>query len=291
MKRLIFLTVALSTSTMAGEAQVPTGVPGDWTLVPGFSDEFDGARIDGTKWRQNVAPWGERAWRQENVVQKNGVVTLTAKYEPHKNQGKDYFYTMGILQSEKCVTYGFFEARIKACDRYPGICPAFWLFSQGGRNPKFPHVTYSEVDIVELLQGNFIDARSKEIGPRHIDCNLHARILDENGKEVWRRPHQMPEVCEHKWEAPWDPRKEFHIYGAEVSPEKIVWYIDGKKVAEAPNLYWHLPMHIALTVEARPPLIRWAGEEGRIPNLEGITKEGFPTHMTVDYVRSWVRKK
>ena len=46
---------------------------------------------------------------------------------------------------------------------------------------------------------------------------------------------------------------------------------------------------VTLTMEARPPLIAWAGEDGREPVPEAATAEGFPTGMAVDYVRSWTK--
>jgi len=48
-------------------------------------------------------------------------------------------------------------------------------------------------------------------------------------------------------------------------------------------------MYVTFTLEARPPLIRWGGVDGREPVPENCTPEGFPTQMTVDYVRCWAR--
>ncbi|MDQ8190349.1 kappa-carrageenase [Roseibacillus persicicus] len=286
---LSYLLLSLVPAT--AQKVVPHGVPGNWQLVNAFSDEFNGPKIDTQKWETHTRPWGERSWDPDNLVQKNGKLFITARYEPHTLGGTEYFYKLGILQSHKKTTYGYFEARIKGCSRFPGLCPAFWLYSNGReRNPDYPRVTYSEVDIVEMLQGLYHPELHKFTGPNFIDCNLHTRILDENGKEIWQRPNSLPELCRNHYIAPWDPRDDFHIYGAEISPEKIVWYIDGKKVAESENRYWHLPMTLALTMELRPPFIDWAGEATRVPVPEATTPDGFPTTMTIDYVRSWVRK-
>ena len=261
----------------------------EWTFDERFSDEFNGRRLDERKWERDMAPWGDRAWRPENVEQKNGKLLIHAKYDRHKDRrGNQYFYTVGILRSRKTATYGYFEARIKGCSRYPGLCPAFWLYSSGGRNPDFPHITYSEIDIVELQQGNFSKGRG-DAGPQHIDLNLHTREMID-GKETWRRPQHWPEVCKNDYTAPWDPRDDFHVYACENTPEKITWFIDGLKVAESPNHNWHLPMYVTLTMELRPPFIAWAGEDGRQPVPENSVTTGFPTHMEVDYVRCWILK-
>ena len=56
MRRAVFLAFACSVALQGlvwspdGSAQ-PLDQPGDWRLV--FSDEFDGARLDPTKWRPN----------------------------------------------------------------------------------------------------------------------------------------------------------------------------------------------------------------------------------------------
>ncbi len=275
-------------------AITPPPIPGKWVLNKDFSDEFNGTEINETLWDHKLAPWGERAWSADNVFQKDGNLTIRAVYEPHTARGKQYFYKLGILRSQKKTTYGYFEARIKGCSRFPGLCPAFWLYSYGNKpgdlNPKFPKVTYSEIDIVEMQQAGYDMKLKERTKINRIDCNLHTRIINDEGKEIWQRPNSLPDVCEHHWDAPWDPRDDFHVYAVENTPEKITWYIDGQKVAEEENLYWHLPMSVTLTMELRPPLIAWAGVDGREPVPENSTAEGFPTEMTVDYVRSWVRE-
>ncbi len=259
-----------------------------WHLDERFSDEFNTDSVDEQKWEKDLRPWGERAWSSDNVLQHNGSLVIRARYEPHDARRQQYFYKLGILRSREKTTYGFFEARIKGCSRFPGLCPGFWLYSSGGdRNPEYPKVAYSEIDIVEMQQGLYVPDLKRQVGVQHIDLNLHTRLLDERGKEYWVRPNHHPDICRNHWAAPWDPRDDYHLYACENTPEKIVWYIDGVKVAEKKNLYWHLPMSVTFTMELRPPLIAWAGEDGRIPVPEAATAEGFPTEMEVDYVRCW----
>lgn len=262
-----------------------------WILDERFSDEFNTDVVDEVKWERDLRPWGERAWRADNVFQEDGSLVIRARYEPHQVREQRYFYTFGILRSRAKTTYGYFEARIKGCSRFPGLCPGFWLYSYGAdRNPRYPQVAYSEIDIVEMLQGLYVPDLKRQVGVEHIDLNLHTRLFDEQGDQVWVRPNHRPDICRGYWTAPWDPREDYHLYACENTPETITWYIDGVKVAEKENLYWHLPMSITLTMEARPPLIAWAGEDGRIPVPEAATPEGFPTRMLVDYVRCWMPK-
>lgn len=259
-----------------------------WVLNKDFSDEFNSRKLDSKKWFWKMATWGDRSWSPDNVFIKDGSLVLRARYEPHEGKkGEKYFYKLGICTSTQKTTYGYFEARIKGCSKFRGLCPAFWLYSNGkDLNPDYPDITYSEIDIVELQQGLWEPDLKRETDARHIDLNLHCRIM-KDGKEIWQRPNSLPEVCKHYWRAPWDPGDDFHIYACENTPEKITWFIDGKKVAEEKNLYWHLPMNLTFTMELRPPLIAWGGPTGRMPVPEASTDEGFPTQMEVDWVRSW----
>ncbi|TWT84421.1 Kappa-carrageenase precursor [Planctomycetes bacterium CA13] len=290
-KQIVWVSCTLATSMALADGKQPVGVPGDWAFVRELSDEFNTTEVDVKKWTKDMSPWGERAWRPENVFQKDGSLIIKAEYDPHTVRGKKYFYTMGILRSNAPTTYGYFEARIKGCSKFPGLCPGFWLYSPN-RNVRFKvngeTVCYSEIDIVEMQQGLWTKDLEGNASVSRIDCNLHTRLL-KNGKEEWVRPNGYPEICQNHWDAPWDPRDDFHLYAVENSKEWIVWYIDGKEVARKPNLYWHLAMNVTLTVEARPPLIKWAGDDGRLPDADNITAEGFPSEMKVDYVRCWVR--
>ena len=135
-----------------------------WILDERFSDEFNTAAVDEEKWEKDLRPWGERAWSSDNVFQRNGSLVIRAHYEPHLARGQQYFYKLGVLRSREKATYGYFEARIKGCSRFPGLCPAFWLYSHGkDNNLKYPKVTYSEIDIVELQQGLYVKDLKREI--------------------------------------------------------------------------------------------------------------------------------
>lgn len=194
-----------------------------------------------------------------------------------------------MARNDKTITYGYFEARIKGCSRYPGACPSFWLYSIGPQNryqaSDGETVAYSEIDIVELQQCEFDFETKKHFPVTRIDCNLHT-VLMKDGNRIWSRPNNNPELCKTHFDAPWDPREEYHVYAVKNTREEIVWYIDGKEVGRKPNLYWHLPMHITLSLGLRYPFVTYANDQmAPVPNE--TTADGFPTHMSVDYVRVW----
>jgi beta-glucanase (GH16 family) len=280
--RLILALLAgatLQSSIAAPEAAKPVGGPGgSWELLSTFSDEFETEDLNGAKWDWQPPSWGTWSWDPANVFVQRGILHLRMRHEPHRRGGEQLFYKSGILRSRAKITYGYFEARIKGCALFPGACPAFWMYSEGRKSGA---IRYSEIDIVELQQ-----THAGQSAPNRIDLNLHCRIEDAQGKETWIRPKQNPELCRHFWIAPWDPRDEFHVYGCHVTRDAITWYIDGLEVARAENRYWHLPMHVTLSLGLRAPYERHVNGD-RLTVPEKSLPAGFPTEMTVDYVRVW----
>ena len=260
-----------------------------WNFVDGQSDEFNADTVDLDKWNIDTKDFGPWSWEPRNVSQTGGSLHLQMVAEDHQRRGQQLHYTSGMARNEKTITYGYFEARIKGCSRYPGACPSFWLYSIGPQN-RFAAsdgqtVAYSEIDVVELQQSEYDFDSKKHFPVNHIDCNLHT-VLIQYGKQVWQRPHNRPELCKTHFDSTWDPREDYHVYAAKCTPDEIVWYIDGSEVGRKPNLYWHLPMHVTLSLGLRYPFVRYEGDE-RVPASDKTTTDGFPTNMSVDYVRVW----
>jgi beta-glucanase (GH16 family) len=182
------------------------------------------------------------------------------QHKKHTCGNKTLFYTSGIIKSKaKPIKYGYFEARIKAAPLFPGVCPAFWVYRS--ENDK-----WTEIDFVELTEV------SRNV--RRIDTNLHAFQHPDLYNGERRNPGKHH--CERRhWDAPWDPRNDFHVYGCEWDEKRIRWYIDGKVVNEAKNKYWDQPLDVVLSFGVRSPL-------NRTPS-----SKGFPTIFEVDYVRVW----
>lgn len=294
-KRLILLAnllIGMLDATAAEPAQSnannPVGQTGQWVARPAFSDEFDGTDADPQKWTTKVGSWGPWTWDEKNALVKDGRLVLSMTYEPHtRKSGPPIFYKSGILRSKLQRTYGYYEARIKGCSLFPGACPAFWIFSDGKATTG--EVRYCEIDFVELQMNELNRETMVRDSVQQIDMNLHLRLADKEGNVKWVRPGIDPALCKNAWTAPWDPREDFHIYGCDVTPETIIWYVDGKEVARKPNQYWHQPMNLTLSLGLRHPHIGWVGQEMK-PQPKAATAEGFPTSMEVDYVRVWERK-
>lgn len=294
-KHLIYsMTLLLAVPSLFGAdsdlpfGSKPVGQSGAWQLKGAVSDEFNAGEVDVRKWNTAPPSWGPWSWDAKNTFQKDGKLVLQMTHEPHtRKNSPPLFYKSGILRSKMQRTYGYYEVRMKGCSLFPGACPAFWIYSDGKATTG--EVRYCEIDFVEL-QMNELNRETKVRDSVHeIDMNLHLRLAGKDGNVRWVRPGTDPALCKNAWTAPWDPREDFHVYGCDVTPETIVWYIDGKEVARKPNQYWHLPMNLTLSLGLRHPHIGWVGMDMK-PQPNAATAEGFPTAMEVDYVRVWERK-
>ena len=106
----------------------------DYQLV--WSDEFDGAGVDPSKWSfqigtgcPNLCGWGNNElqyYRAENAIVSGGRLTITAREEAFG--GRDYTSTRMRTIGLGDWTYGRFEmgARMPVGQ---GLWPAFWMLS------------------------------------------------------------------------------------------------------------------------------------------------------------------
>lgn len=298
------LPIALLSSLLLADslfAQTPenvrpaTAVNGEsWTIRWDRSDDFNGSKIDWTKWRPNPENFSGWRWdNRKNATVKDGRLHLTLRAElgDAEDEGREEKpqFSSAMLKSFAKGTYGYYEARIQGAELFPGASPAFWLYSDIDDSVVAPgEVRYSEIDIVELTQRQAAD----EGNVRIMDHNLHAIL--SNGKRglegrEWRRPNRdaFREAQANEYHAPFDPRAGFHTYGCRVDPEQIIWYVDGVEVGRKPNTYWHRPMHVALSLGVRAPYVKW--ENNKLVPGGAAEIAQFPTSMQVDYVRVWER--
>lgn len=187
--------------------------------------------------------------KNEPFIVKEGILTIRAR--KHEN-GK---WTSGLLSSADPTTagfalqYGYFEARMKLPPG-PGVWPAFWLNANNQKDDKAPFV---EIDIIEYY-GQSPDS-------------FHS---------VW-----------HVWDKT-DPKKSqggeiitkvpsgslsdsFHTYGAEVTKEWIIFFLDRREIGRMPTPPEHtkpLMMLVNLALGSGWPI-------DKTPN---------PSDLLIDYV-------
>ncbi|ALQ07969.1 MULTISPECIES: family 16 glycosylhydrolase [Pseudoalteromonas] len=282
------LGMLLISSASQADMQPPIAKPGEtWILQVKRSDEFDVK--DATKWNFQTENYGVWSWKNENATVSDGKLKLTTKRETHQRNFWDgcnqkqltnypLYYTSGVAKSRATGNYGYYEARIKGASTFPGVSPAFWMYSTIDRSlTEEGDVQYSEIDVVELTQKRSV---------RESDHDLH-NIVVKNGKPTWMRPGTFPDTNHSGYHLPFDPRNDFHTYGVNVTKDDITWYVDGVVVGQKKNLYWHRQMNLTLSQGLRAPHTEWKCNQF-YPSANN-SEQGFPTSMEVDYVRSWVK--
>ncbi|MCX5660490.1 MAG: family 16 glycosylhydrolase [Planctomycetota bacterium] len=250
------------------KGQPATQPTSPWVLQPAFSDEFNAPSLDLDKWDNHIPSWGLWSWEPDNVRVEGGLIKLRMDYKEHDRKGKKFFYTSGEIRSKAPpIRYGYFEARLKTAPLYPGVSPAFWLFRTE------PDV-WTEMDF-ELTQSPWVNVNGA-------NCFVfrHPRLppLPVDDKKPPTPPKKGPRIAEiGPWDMKADPRKGFHVYGIEWTPETIKWFCDGKQVRVRKNEYWDQPLDLIVSLGLRNPY-------AMKPKAEG-----FPTEFEVDYVRVWKR--
>lgn len=182
----------------------------------------------------------------------NGILRIEARRDA---QGK---WRSGLLASTDhygrgfSQQFGYFEMRAKLPPG-PGLWPAFWLV--GNRDPD----TSAELDIMEYY-GRF---------PDMYESVVHVWKKTDRGRDytVLQR-HPVP--TDSLW-------KDFHLYGASIDPDWIIFYLDRTEVGRTPTPpEFRRPLFILLN------LAMGAGWP--------IDQTPNPSVMEVDYVRAFRKK-
>lgn len=240
---------------------------GAWTkeqpmeMLEAYSDEFDGDTLDAAKWKTDIGSWSDYwSWSSSDHVRvADGKLYIKTSHDPHERAKADGSgamvtvpYKSGIIETKAPpLLYGYFEARIKASPKHPGVCPAFWL-----RNPTATWDT--EIDAIELTQ--------QQSNVKTLDFATHVfRLPGETGRNQ--------RSVKHSTLAAWDPRDDFHVYAVKWTKQSIFWYVDGVEVAAQPNTMHGQPLNVVLSMGIRPPL------------TTDPSADAFPAEMEVDYVR------
>jgi beta-glucanase (GH16 family) len=237
-------------------------IPG-WTLD--WSDEFDGASLDSSKW---AAETGGHGWNNHELQHYTGragnlrVADGMLVIEAHREKFGKNDYTSARIKTAGLFdrTYGRFEARIKI-PKGQGIWPAFWMLGADIAKVSWPRS--GEIDIMENI--------GKE--PSLVHGTLHGPGY--NGANGLGKPVAL---------ASGNYADDFHLYAVEWERGEIRWYRD--------SILYHT---------ARPELVKgdWVFDHpffillnlavgGDWPGNPDATTT-LPQQMLVDYVRVYRR--
>lgn len=224
---------ASATST-ASTAGLPTAVARDYKMT--FHDEFDGTKLDTTKWGYQYGCFdpAQRSQAQytdspDNVSVRDGYLNLTARYSPMKTKWDgtqiprtckhgsvtyDAPFTSGMITTKTKdgkVLYaapgaGFYaEARIKLPSARPSWS-AFW-----GTGTKGSYPANGEIDVFE----------SKGYDPTHLMSNVHTPRIGEPTKTTQHQGMMAGDTA--------SSQSTFHTYGVRKTADAIEFYFDGQK--------------------------------------------------------------
>ena len=221
-----------STASTTSTAGLPTTVARDYKMT--FHDEFDGTKLDTTKWGYQYGCFDPAQHSQaqytdspDNVSVRDGYLNLTARYSPTKTKWDgtqiprtckhgsvtyDAPFTSGMITTKTKdgkVLYaapgtGFYaEARIKLPSARPSWS-AFW-----GTGTKGAYPANGEIDVFE----------SKGYDPTHLMSNVHTPRIGEPTKTTQHQGMMKGDTA--------SSQSEFHTYGVRKTADAIEFYFDG----------------------------------------------------------------
>lgn len=177
---------------------------------------------------------------------RNGVVSIIATKTPEAVKGAlwGFPYVSGMLMNQPnfAQRYGYFEIRARL-PAGKGMWPAFWLLPADGSWPP-------ELDVLEQLGGDDIyqTVHTAQDGA-HEQSGFKVRLDGATGG--------------------------FHTYGALWTPDRVVWFLDGRETATAPTpADMHKPMYILLNLAV-------GGDMPGNPDEHNT----WPARFSIDYVR------
>ncbi len=216
-----------------------------WVLA--WRDEFDGAKLDESKW-EILGDWKRRDgfWvKEDSYLDGQGNLVLRTKKAGDR-------FTCGAVRTRGRFehTFGYWVCRCKFPTQ-EGHWPAFWLMAGG----------VSKVGD-EGRDGTEIDIMEKPWREDKITQNLHWDGYGKEHKSAGTGEITIPGVSQG-----------FHTFGLFWTPEEYVFYVDGKETwrTKAGGVS-QVPQFAKLTEE----IGKWGGD---------ITKAALPDSFVVDYVR------
>jgi beta-glucanase (GH16 family) len=216
----------------------------EWKLL--WHDEFDGAKLDETKWnRLGDSKRRDGYWVKDDAyLSGQGTLLLRTRKDGDR-------YTCGAVNTQGKFehAFGYYVARCKA-PKEPGHWPAFWIMGSGVGKVGNEGRDGTEIDIMEMP---WRDGK--------VTFNLH---WDGYGKEHKSAGTNTTIAA---------LTEGFHDYALLWTPAEYVFYVDGKEVwrSKAGGVS-QAPEFLKLTEE----IGKWGGD---------ITKARLPDYFEVDYVR------
>jgi beta-glucanase (GH16 family) len=176
-----------------------------------WQDEFDGDRVDRSKWQYEVNCDGgnNNEWQcytdsTDTAYVRDGLLHIRVNKGRYKN--KEYTSARLNTYSRGDWTYGRFEVRLRVpCGQ--GFWPAAWMMPSESAYGPWPQS--GELDIMEVLGGD----------PKVLHGTAHfGNLAPNNRSKGGSTTLQNGTFCD-----------DFHVFALERTPQKNTWYLDGRE--------------------------------------------------------------
>ncbi len=253
-------------SVCAASAAAPPG----WELV--WSDEFDGATLDRSKWEFEVNARGGgnnelQYYVTNNARVRDGQLTIEARREKYTGPEGTREYTSSRIRTKRKGDwlYGRFDIRAKL-PKGQGIWPAIWMMPTDEKYGGWPHS--GEIDIMELLGQEpgkvYGTLHYSRTGGRHSYTGTNTTLATGSFAD------------------------DFHIFRLDWETNTMRWYVDDRLYQTQTN-WQSRATSFPAPFDQRFHLILNLAVGGNWPGNPTATTV-FPQAMTVDYVRVYRKK-
>ena len=272
-----------------------------WGLV--WSDEFDGTRLDRTKWKPEQSCWGggnqERQCytdRPKNIRVADGVLHLKAHKErftgpdlppeiaEKPNPRKTQEFTSGKIRTLGLASwkYGKVEFRAKP-PKGQGTWPAVWMMPADNVYGRWP--LSGEIDILEGVNlGATCDICEGGVGENRMISALHFGDYAPKNKFLDTRVALSSRAL---------PSDDFHVWTLEWGEGLMRFYLDGRKYWEVKAGQWETASPLAKSNPVAPfdkPFYIMAnlaigGGLSERNNDKGVAANVTPAEFLIDWIR------
>ncbi|MEN8192385.1 MAG: family 16 glycosylhydrolase [Bacteroidota bacterium] len=216
-----------------------------------WEDQFDGDKLDPTKWAvRGVGPRRVGYNSAQAVKVKDGYLEL---YAIDRN---DSLMAGAVGTQGKFMTkYGYFECHAEL-NKSTGNWSAFWIQSTGIAKGEDPAKYGVEIDIMEYF---------RKMGDDIVTHNIHW-AYGPNQQTIGALSSERKGLGEG-----------FHTFAVEWTPEKYAFFVDGYKYHEVTRAISHIEEYLILSME--------------IPHtMEALKDAVLPDVFKVDYVKVYKKK-
>ena len=232
-----------------------------------FDDEFDGAKLDLSRWTPHD-PWGHvrdrqlQAYSPDAVSVSGGQLHIVARRTEAGEaaawyDGRNREYISGIVSTFGLFsqTYGRFEIRFRA-PAGRGLRPGFLLLP-------VPMGTLPQIHVFEATSETTSAAKFEKAGVTSWKSFFANRWGTEQTERSFGDSFTVPDLSNG-----------FHTVAVEWEPDRIVWFVDGKKTFESVDGIPRQPMYLLIDLAA-------GGRLARSPDVSTV----LPACFDIDYVR------